>query len=70
MTEEEKALLKEQQQEFRQQLELDWEDQKVYKRYYERYTEVNKQTDTSLDVKTPACRPKHMLGFLFYRLCS
>lgn len=32
MTEEEKALLKEQQQAFRQQLELDWEDQKVYKR--------------------------------------
>ena len=31
MTEEEKALLKEQQQAFRQQLELDWEDQKVYK---------------------------------------
>ena len=69
MTEEEKALLKEQQQAFRQQLELDWEDQKVYKRYYERYTEINKQTDTSLNVKTPACRPKHMLGFLFYR-CS
>lgn len=45
-------------------------NRKVYKLERESYTETNKQTDISLDVKTPACRPKHMLGFLFYRLCS
>ncbi len=34
-----------------------------------RYTKNNKQTDTSLDVKTPAYALVGMLGFLFYR-CS